>query len=282
LMSSVAPANAAAVTTVGSAFGSYTTVGSSDLTAIVRLTVKDSLGDYDTLSTTTGETMTAQVLGAMPNTVGGTTACTAPTITSTDDDGTNLVGATGTNPARTFAGSAGVSNGADGTVLYFMITGHASCLDAGYYTVRFTTFTTSAATTVGGYKDVKIGHVNNTLGLSGAVITLTSEATTVTQADNSAFGGADGQLVTVSATDANGGVIISAQGGAGGNTAIHRGSNYTREGHIEYMPTVDIQWNNAATATISYETAASSLKDDGSTNEDDTANDGVYSVKWNA
>jgi len=279
LMSSVAPANAAAVTSITPAFTSYTTVGSSDLTAIVRLVVKDSLGDYDSLSATTGETMTAQVLGSMPNQVGTVTACTAPTITSTTSTGTNLVGTTGSNPTRVFAGGIGTTSAPDSAVQYFKIAGAANCLDAGYYTVRFTTFTTSSADIVGGYVDVKFGHVNNTLGLSGAVITLTSEATTVTQDDESAFGGADGELVTVSWTDANGGVIISGQST---NPAIYRGTSYARTGNIEYRPTVDIQWNNASTATVSYETAVSSFADDGSTNADDTANDGVYSVKWNA
>jgi hypothetical protein len=282
LVSSVAPVNAAPATAVASAFGSYTTVGSSDLTVIVRLTVKDSVGAFDSLSATTGETMAASVLGAMPNSVGTTTACTAPTITSTNATGTSLAGKTASNPATTFAGGIGVGNGGDSAVQYFKIAGSASCLDAGYYTVRFTTYEDSGATTVMGYKDVKFGHVNNTLGLSGATITLTSAATTATQDDETAFGGTEAQLVTVAATDANGGVIISAQGS---KPAIFRGAAYVATGgRLEYVPTVDIQWNNATTATVSYETAVPSANfaDDGSTNADVTLNDGVYSLKWDA
>jgi len=272
----VPTANAAAVTSVTPAFSSYTIVGtSSNDAAVVRLVVKDSLGAADSLSSSaTGDTMTAKTI-SVPNKVGTTTACTKPVLVASNASGTaQAVSNTGDKDAAAIA-AATVNHGKDGAVQYFKVTMNEDCVDAGTVTVRFTTYTDgSSYTTVGGYTDVKFQLISNSLGLSGATITLTSAATVVTGANSTAFGASDAQSVTVKALDANGGAIITGEGNAA--TFFQETNGNTS---LVYKPTVDMTW--AASTTVVYETAATSVVDN-ATYDDNVNLDGIYNASWDA
>jgi len=268
----VPTANAAAVTSVTPAFSSYTIVGTAgDDAAIVRIVVKDSLGVADSLAAT-GDTMTARTL-SVPNKVGTTTACTKPIISATNATGTPYLPSNSGSLDNSVIAGPTVSHGVDGAVQYFKVQMNDDCADAGSVVVRFTTFTDgSSYSTVGGYADVKFQSVTNTLGLSGATITLTSAATTVTASNGAVFGDDDAESVTVSATDANGGVIVNS---SAGNTAPYYDEDYGNTTD-EYTPVVDMTWT--LSTTVVYETAGS--LSDASTVDDNVPTDGVYNVEW--
>jgi len=265
LVTSVSPASAAAVTTITPAYTSYTIVGSSGY-AIVRYTVKDSLGEFDTLSG--GETVTATI-GALPLQINSASYVTAPTVTPVLANGTACAAGNVATAAGVAASSCTniMDNGAS-AVHYLKVAMAADNANRGEIPLTLTS--TNAAGTYAGSVTLKFTLVSNTSRLDSPTVTLTSEATTVTAADGTKFGGTAAQLVTVTMADKNGGVITA---GATASAA----SAYNTAPWL--VPTVEMTWTNTAGTTV-YETAASAITDDGATDADDTANDNVWSVSW--
>jgi hypothetical protein len=264
LVTSVSPANAAAVTTITPAYTSYTIVGSSGY-AIVRYTVKDSLGAFDTLTGT--ETVTATI-GQLPTQINSSTLVTAPTLTPVLANGTTCsAGAVVSAAGVPASGCANIADNGDSVVHYLKVAMAADSANRGEIPITLTSYVGS---TFAGSVVIKFTLVSNTSLLDAPVVTLTSAATTVTAADNTAFGGTDDQLVTVTMADKNGGVITA------GATATAASAFNTAPWLV---PTVEMVWSSSATPAVAYETAASSIVDDG-TLADEDANDNVWSVKW--
>ena len=269
LVTSVSPASAAPVTTITPAATSYTIVTNSGTSAIVRFTVKDSLGLFDTLSG--GETVTATV-GALPLQANSASYVTAPTIQGVLANGTGCSAVSSALDPTTGAGAslcANIADNGDSVVHYLKVTLNANSANRGPIPVTLTSYSGAAGTTYAGSVTINFTLVSNTSRLDAPAITLTSAATTVTASDGASFGGTTAQLVTVSMADKNGGYIVDGSASTAASTFSSA---------AELKPTVDMVWTNSA-GTVSYETAAGSILDDG-TIADETANDGVFSVQW--
>ena len=272
LVTSISPASAAAVTTITPAYSSYTIVASSGGFATVRYTVKDSLGAFDTL--TGGETVTATI-GTLPSVLNTpNTPVTAPTVYSVTAAGAtcgktagDVVSAAGV-PASS---CANIMNGGDSAVHYLKVVMAADNENRGEIVLTLTT--TTAAGVFAGKKDIKFTLVDNTSFLDAPVVTLTSAGTTVTAADHAAYGGTEAQLITLSMADKNGGLITA------GTTDV-AASKLSSAAWLK--PTVEMTWSNTA-GTTTYETPAaiSDIVDDASLG-DETDNDGVFSVEFDA
>ena len=266
LLTSVSPASAAAVTTITPAYTSYTIVGSSGY-AIVRFTVKDSLGAFDTLSG--GETVTASI-GALPLQANSASYATAPTVQPVLANGTACAASNTATPAGVAASSCTniMDNGAS-AVHYLKVTMPADIADRGEVVLTLTS--KDASSVYAGSVDIKFTLVSNSSKLSAPTITLTSAATTVTAANATQFGGTEAQLVTVTMADKNGGVIT-----AGATGAAASAFNTTPW----LKPTVEISYTNTAGTSV-FESPSATLVDD-ETEADETSNDNVWSATWEA
>jgi hypothetical protein len=283
VLTTVAPANAAA-TSLSAASSSYTVVKSSSTGfAIVPLTVS---GAAAAALVDGAETITATTI-ITPNQYESTTAASGLTFQGV------TVAADGTVAAQTLASGAAtavnsgniVADGttapavnnpfdstdttADGAGVYFVkvvLPANAATAagSAGFYTVRFdiTDGTYRLAST-----SVKFRLVQNAADISGATVSVSSAATSI--ASGTAIGGVAGGTatkVTVTTTDGNSGRIIDGSTG------------------LPLAPRVRLQ--DSATTFV----AATSVVDDGgknlatpsTTSVDSTYADGVWSARWTA